>query len=85
MVSHTPLKLSLTAVTRCWVELRLGSATGPVAFEGTMVVPGQQQFVGHGGLWLRLGNPTGVIMRVDGGVVPLPASAAPYDVTLVVP
>ena len=39
LVNSTPVDLTVAASNRCWVELRSGSASGPILFEG-LLVPG---------------------------------------------
>ena len=64
---------------RCWVQLRQGSATGQVIFEGVLL-PGQSQVL-NGPAWLRIGDPPAVAVTVNGTVLSPPPAAAgqPYD------
>jgi len=81
-VSGSPLELTLSAVGRCWVELRQGSPSGPMVFTG-ILGPGQSRsFQSAQGLWLRLGYPPGMTMTVNGHTLPLPANPAPLNVEL---
>jgi Domain of unknown function (DUF4115) len=81
-VSSGPVQLALAASSRCWIELRAGSAVGPVVFEGILTPGASRAFENAVGLWLRLGYPPGVVLAVDGRAVGLPASASPIDVTV---
>lgn len=79
-VASGPVQLSLFASGVCWVELRTGSQSGPIMFEGTLEPGVRQTFQPDGNVWLRLGDPGGVQLQVDGITISLPASAVPYDV-----
>jgi hypothetical protein len=79
-VTSTPIDLTVAASNRCWVELRSGSATGPLLFEGLLVAGSSHAFSNPSGVWLRLGYPPGVSVQVDGSRVNLPATGQPYDV-----
>ena len=84
-VNATSLNLSLTASGPCWVELRNDAATGPVVYEGTLDPGVTQVFHVVGPIWLRLGDPGGVKLAIDGEPVALPATANPFDVAVTVP
>ena len=81
-VTGGQLQLSLTASGPCWVELRSGSPTGPVVYEGTIQAGSSQDFSAGGGAWLRLGDPGGVQLRINGSPVQLPPVANPFNVTV---
>jgi helix-turn-helix protein len=54
----------------CWIEARLGSAGGRLLGEQTLL-PGQTaRFHGHR-IWLRLGAPSNVQLRLNGRAMPL--------------
>lgn len=79
-VSVTPVTLSIDATSRCWVELRDVSPSGPVAYEGTLASGVSETFRAGAGLWLRLGDPNGVQVSVDGSPLSLPRTSNPFDV-----
>jgi hypothetical protein len=81
-VGSLPVNVSLVASGRCWVEVRSGSGTGPIVFEGTINPGGSQSFGDGAGLWMRFGNPAGVEVRSDGTVLAMPSVAAPYNLTI---
>ena len=82
-MSSAAMDLSLVTQNRCWIELRSGSAAGPVVFEGILSSGEQKSFSDlAGGLWLRIGYPPGVVMHIDGSTVTVPSVPAPYDVTV---
>jgi hypothetical protein len=82
-VSSSELDLTLLASSRCWIELRALSQTGPVIFTGTLAAGARQAFQSSTGLWIRLGYPPGVTIQVDGHALTLPATNSPFDVSLV--
>ena len=61
-----------------WLEVRRGSATGTVLFSGTVTNGKTKAFVGDV-LWLRLGNPSAVRLRVDGRAIAPIKDAGPVD------
>ena len=81
-VAPGQLQVSLSASGPCWVELRTGSPSGPVMYEGIMQAGASQSFSAGGGVWLRLGDPGGVQLRINGSAVQLPNAANPFNVTV---
>jgi hypothetical protein len=76
--------IELVATARCWVEVRSGSASGPVVFTATMV-GGQRQTLPSGQtLWTRLGYPPGVSIVINGTPLAAPAlsTPSPYNVKI---
>jgi hypothetical protein len=74
--------IELVSTQRCWVEVRSGSASGPVVFSTTLV-GGQRQTLPSGQtLWIRLGFPPGVSIVINGTplAVPLLSTPSPYNV-----
>ena len=61
-----------------WLEVRRDGATGTVLFSGTVTKGKTRVFVGDV-LWLRLGNPSAVRIRVEGRKIPPIDSANPVD------
>lgn len=80
-VTPGPVDLVLTATGRCWVELRSGSASGPIVFEGVLTAGDQRSWTDPGGLWVRLGYPSGVAVQVNGTALHVP-TAGPYNITV---
>jgi hypothetical protein len=75
------VQIELVPTSNCWVQVRQGSATGPVVYEG-LLRPGQPYpLPGAGPVWLRLGNPPGVSVVVNGVPLqaPLPSTSQPYN------
>ena len=72
--------VSIESANPCWIELRSGSPTGPVTFEGILTAATAQSFQTSGGMWLRLGNPAGVKLTIDGSPVTLPPTPNPFNV-----
>ena len=81
-VTAGSLQVSVDASAPCWVELRSGSPSGPVVYEGTLQTGASQSFSTGNGLWMRLGNPGGVQMRINGAAVNLPAASNPFNITV---
>ncbi len=74
-------QIQLVPSSTCWVQVRTGSAAGPVVYEG-ILQPGQPYpLPATGPVWLRLGNPPGVSVVVNGTPLqgPLPSTAQPYN------
>ncbi|HLI53379.1 MAG TPA: DUF4115 domain-containing protein [Acidimicrobiales bacterium] len=84
-VASGPIQMQLFASGPCWVELRSGSSTGPILFEGTLQPGAVKTYDADGPVWLRLGDPAGVQLRLDGVTIALPAAAIPFDVDITGP
>lgn len=82
LVSSAAVTLRLEASTRCWLELRSGSANGPVLYEGVLAPGAAQVFNYDQALWLRLGYPAGVTLQLNGSTVTLPSNGSPYNVSV---
>lgn len=82
VVPSAPVDLSVLAVERCWVEVRSGSPTGPVLFQGVLGPGASKSFTDPAGVWLRLGYAAGARLSADGAPLSIPASTDPYDVTV---
>ncbi|HWE57309.1 MAG TPA: DUF4115 domain-containing protein [Acidimicrobiales bacterium] len=81
-VSAATLNVHVATSGTCWVEMRDGSASGPVVFEGTLASGVDRAFQTAGSLWLRLGDPARVKVTIDGATVALPAAADPFNLTV---
>lgn len=55
----------------CWLEIRSGSATGALLYEGTLA-QGQRQTVdlASGPVWIDVGDPPNLDIRMSGRIVP---------------
>ena len=74
--------IELAPVSSCWVQIRLGSATGQVVFTGTLR-PGDRRPLPAGqAVWLRIGNPPGMAIQVNGTplAISAPDNSQPYNV-----
>ena len=80
--THTPVvngELRISAPNGdSWLEVRKDSATGTVLFSGTVPKGKTKLFVGKT-LWIRLGNPSAVRIKVDGRKAGLVNTANPVD------
>jgi hypothetical protein len=75
-VAATPITFEANGL--CWVEIRRSNAEGPVIYSAAMTA-GVTESV-HGPIWVRLGNPTAVAIRVGGTAVsPTVEPGQPYD------
>jgi hypothetical protein len=77
--------VELVATASCWVEIKSRLGQGPVMFSGTLR-PGGRRAVptaaSTGGVSVRLGNPAGMSLSVDGTVLPVPRPAGTKPFTL---
>ena len=72
-------ELSVTAADGdCWLEVRKEGASGMVLFSGTVSKGATKVFSGTA-LWLRLGNPSVVRLRVEGRPIALSDAVGPID------
>ncbi len=73
------------ATGACWVEIKSGLGQGPVVFSGTLR-PGSRRAIptttATGGVSVRLGNPAGMSVSVDGSVLPVPRPSGTKAFTL---
>jgi hypothetical protein len=65
----------------CWLQARAGSATGRVLSERTLL-PGQTERLHGRRIWVRLGDPTNVRLRVDERDRRLAAGADPINLLI---
>jgi Helix-turn-helix domain/Domain of unknown function (DUF4115) len=65
----------------CWLQVRAGSATGPVLYEATLP-QGRSIGFARGFLWVRLGAPASVDLRVHGKLVPDLTTLAPMNLLI---
>jgi cytoskeleton protein RodZ len=62
-----------------WLLVRLGSQDGKTLYESTLQTGGSLAF-GRRTLWIRIGAPPNLDLRVDGRTAPFPPSSAPENV-----
>lgn len=73
--------LALSAVSPCWLEVRLGGPRGRLLWVGTLQ-PGRRLRLGLGRrIWFRAGNPPALRARFDGKLRRLPRNAIEVLVT----
>jgi cytoskeleton protein RodZ len=73
--------VATAALGDCWLEVHRGSASGPLLFEGTVEAGRSVRFV-HRRLFLRIGRPGNLRVRVNGRRMPLRTSSVPIDVVV---
>lgn len=71
-------QLRVTATADSWIEVRKSGSTGKVLFSGTLR-DGQSKVFVADVIWLRLGSPSGVRLRVEGKRVPTIVEPGPKD------
>lgn len=84
-VNATTLEVSLTTTNPCWLELHNGTSSGPLVYEGTLPAGASQSFHVAAPIWLRLGDPAGTKLVIDGAPLALPTTGDPFDVAVTVP
>ena len=74
--------VELAPVSSCWVQIRMGSATGQVVFTGTMRQGDRRALPAGQPVWLRIGNPPGMAIEVNGSPLAIsePANSQPFNV-----
>ncbi len=76
---HRAVVIELTATSDCWV--RLTTASGRVIFIGTVPAGTAEKWTEHRSVQLRLGNPPGVLLRVNGRRKARSGSSVPVTLT----
>ena len=75
----TGVRMTVTAAQgSCWLEARRGSASGALLAERTLA-PGQAVHLHGRRVWLRLGDPTSVRLRVNGKTLQTTYPAQPIN------
>ena len=76
----TKLVVKVAANGDCWMEVRTSSFTsGKVLFSGTLAKGGHKEYRAKK-LYLRLGNPGAIVLKVNGKVIGLKSSVGPWSV-----
>jgi hypothetical protein len=81
-VAPSAASINLVASSSCWVQLRTASANGPVLFQGTMHAGDRMPLPTGGPVWLRLGNPPGISIVINGAPLHLLAPSVPQPYNL---
>jgi cytoskeleton protein RodZ len=80
-----PRRISIVASAvggRCWLEVHRSSEAGDLLFEGTLE-PGRSTAPFRGPrLWISVGAPSNVVIRLNGKRVRLPGSSVPRDLVV---
>jgi cytoskeleton protein RodZ len=66
-VPYSGARLRVLVDSPSWLEVRRGSSTGTLVFQGTLPSGASKSFRDPHALYVRFGNPTGVRVRVNGG------------------
>ena len=65
----------------CWLSVHADSASGPMLYEDTLQPASSLHFVRRR-LWIRIGAPRNLELRLDGRAVALPSSPGPLNVVV---
>jgi hypothetical protein len=68
---HHGARLALAASGPCWIQVRQGSSSGQVLYSG-MLAAGQTRHFRHVPVWIRVGAPWDLVLKVRGHQVPWP-------------
>jgi cytoskeleton protein RodZ len=63
----------------CWLEVHRGSEAGEFLWSGTLELGQRQEFTGRR-LWINIGAPANLVLRVNGKRRLVPGSSAPHAV-----
>ncbi len=76
------LDLALRVVqNRCWIVIREGSAEGRTLYSGTLTEGEELTYSSAEGLWFRIGDPSVVVLYVDGQLLDVPEPYGDFLVT----
>ena len=64
-----------------WIEVRRNSPVGPIEYQGTLL-QGTSQVFTRTHLWMTLGRPTNLVIKLNGHRAQLPATPSPIDVSV---
>jgi cytoskeleton protein RodZ len=81
----TTRRVSLVAVAAqgdCWLEIHRGSAAGELLYDGTLELGKRSAEYTGKRLWVNVGAPSNVVIRVNGKRRALPGSGAPRTVII---
>jgi cytoskeleton protein RodZ len=77
--TRTSTRITIVAAAgACWLEARLGSSTGRLLVERTLA-PGESVRLHGRRIWLRLGDPTNIRLRLNGQPLKLTPTAQPIN------
>ena len=69
--AHRTSGLALAASGPCWIQVRQGSSSGQVLYSGVLAA-GQTRHFHHVPVWIRVGAPWDLVLKVRGRQVPWP-------------
>jgi cytoskeletal protein RodZ len=75
------VNVAATAIGDCWLEVRRKSPTGPVVYQGTLAA-GRVVHVSGKRIWMRVGAPPALDLRVNGRKVPGLDEYVPVNLTI---
>lgn len=80
-LSARPRIVLAAAGGECWIAVRLGSRAGPLLYEN-LLQPGQTVSFARRALWVRVGAPSNLLLKVDGRRLAPLSGSAPVDIVL---
>ncbi len=81
LVTRSGTNIDLVATAACWIQIRAGNATGVVLFTGVLHQGDRRPVPDAQPVWVRIGNPPGVSVEVNGALLPFsaPARSQPFN------
>jgi transcriptional regulator with XRE-family HTH domain len=73
--------VAVAALGDCWLEVHRGSEAGEFLYSGTLELGQRQKFTGRR-LWINIGAPANLVLRVNGKRRPVPGSSEPHAVVV---
>ena len=73
--------VAVAALGDCWLEVHRGSEAGEFLWSGTLELGQRQQFTGKR-LWVNMGAPANLVLRVNGKRRTVPGSGEPHAVVV---
>lgn len=80
-IAAQPVRLLVTALERSRIEVRRGSEAGEILFDGVLAKGESKPFEAEKRLWVFLGKPAGVTLRLNGEAVETTAGEKALVVT----
>jgi hypothetical protein len=79
------VNIQLVAVAsrgNCWLEVHRGSEAGPLLYEGTLLQGRSTAAFTGRRLWINVGAPSNVVIKVNGKRRPVPGTSVPREIVV---
>jgi cytoskeleton protein RodZ len=79
------VNIQLVAVAsrgNCWLEVHRGSEAGPLLYEGTLLQGRSTAAFTGKRLWINVGAPSNVVIKVNGKRRPVPGTSVPREIVV---